>query len=120
MNQRSIPNSQYLVTPFKETGHLTNEQKYFNTKISKYRQIIERAIGLLKGRFRTLNCLNHTDVVMYINTSCVSHNNMFKKKEVKFEIDVLDKNSNSNDQNQKQSATRKGFTSHSTSARIVV
>ena len=72
-------NYQYLVTPFKETGHLSNEQIYFNTILSKCRQIIEREIGLLKGRFRrfeSINCHNHTDVVMYINAVCVLHNNM--------------------------------------------
>ena len=73
----AYPNSRYLVTPFRDSGHLSQEQKYFNRKISSCRQVVERAIGILKGRFRRLKyiyCHDHCDVMMYITASCVLHN----------------------------------------------
>ncbi|KAI4467996.1 hypothetical protein MML48_2g00010101 [Holotrichia oblita] len=52
----AYPLTPYLITPYRDNGHLTNIQKYFNRKLSSNRIRIEHAFGLLKGRFR---CLQH-------------------------------------------------------------
>ena len=42
----------WLITPYRDNGHLTRQQRRFNTVLSSLRQKVERAIGLLKGRWR--------------------------------------------------------------------
>lgn len=44
----------YVMVPFKDNGHLTEAQITYNIRLSAARIMIERAIGLLKGRFRSL------------------------------------------------------------------
>ena len=46
------------MTPFRNNGHLLPNQLLFNNT----RQIVERAISLLKGRWRKLGHLNHLSV----------------------------------------------------------
>lgn len=46
--------SRWLITPYRDNGHLTAQQRRFNTVLSWLRQKVERAIGLLKGRWRRL------------------------------------------------------------------
>jgi hypothetical protein len=73
----AYPNSPFLVTPFRNNGHLTPEQTYYNRKISGVRQVVERAIGMLKGRFRRLRsiyCHDPEDICHYIIAACVLHN----------------------------------------------
>ncbi|KAJ1528142.1 hypothetical protein ONE63_008056 [Megalurothrips usitatus] len=51
-----------LMVPYRDNGHLTQRQKNFNFCLSSARIAIERAFGLLKGRFRSLlHCLPMTD-----------------------------------------------------------
>ena len=67
----------WLITPFRNNGHLTAQQLRFNRALSKLRQKIERAISLLKGRWRKLLPLDHLDVeleVYIIVAACVLHN----------------------------------------------
>ena len=64
------------------TGHLTQQQKYFN-KSSK-RQVIERAFGLLKGRFRRLKHINNKSIKTSCDTiqaACILHNMCIKNEE---------------------------------------
>lgn len=77
-----IGNSAYplmmnLMTPFKDTGHLTIAQSRYNTKLSSIRSVIERAYGRLKGKFRLLKYLDIKDMDLrkkIIATACVLHN----------------------------------------------
>lgn len=39
-----------ILTPYKDNGHLTNDQKAYNYKHSSTR-VVENAFALLKGRF---------------------------------------------------------------------
>lgn len=41
------------MVPFAE-GNLTNEQIYFNNRLQKARNVVERCIGVLKMRFRCI------------------------------------------------------------------
>ncbi|XP_068673175.1 putative nuclease HARBI1 [Montipora foliosa] len=45
----------WLITPFRDNGHVTRDQRKFNKVLSSLRQVVERAIGLLKGRWRKLS-----------------------------------------------------------------
>ncbi|XP_066596274.1 putative nuclease HARBI1 [Prorops nasuta] len=67
-----------LLVPYRDNGHLTQRQKNYNFCHSSARICIERAFGLLKGRFRSLLNLfvmNRTDLIpMHILACCVLHN----------------------------------------------
>lgn len=77
-----IGNSAYplminLVTQFRETGHLTAAQSRYNTKLSSIRSVIERAFGLLKGKFQRLKYLDIKDIELgkkIIAAACVLYN----------------------------------------------
>lgn len=52
-------------------------QKKFNKVISSARQVVERAFGLLKGRFRRLREItshDHSAIVGIIVCGCILHN----------------------------------------------
>ncbi|XP_018318359.1 putative nuclease HARBI1 [Mycetomoellerius zeteki] len=69
---------QHLLTPFRDNGHLTVSQNNYNYRHSVARVIIERGIGLLKGRMRSLlHCLPMSKVDLmaeYVIACCVIHN----------------------------------------------
>ncbi len=70
--------SPYLLTPFRHTANLANEQVCYNKSHSATRMAIERAIGILKGRFRRLMHKLDLDsvesMVEVIMACCVLHN----------------------------------------------
>lgn len=72
----AYPLKNWLLTPYRDNGHLTAVQKRFNTYLSANRVVIERAFGLLKGRFRRLKYLdteleNGVDIIL---SCCILHN----------------------------------------------
>lgn len=44
----------HMMVPFKNNCHLTEGEIYFNKRLCSVRVMVERAIDLLKGRFRSL------------------------------------------------------------------
>ncbi|KAF2884499.1 hypothetical protein ILUMI_21673 [Ignelater luminosus] len=54
LGDSAYPQSPQLLTPYKDNGHLTAAQKYFNKKLSTCRVDIEHVFGLCKQRFRQL------------------------------------------------------------------
>lgn len=61
----------------RNNGHLTPAKVSYNTKLASGRCIIERAFGLLKGKFRSLKFLDISDNNLGINiigACCVLHN----------------------------------------------
>ena len=67
----------WLITPYRDNGSLTRQQRRFNTVLSSLRQKGERAIGLLNGRWKKLLFLDHMDLqltVHLITSACVLHN----------------------------------------------
>jgi len=70
--------SKYIMVPFKDNGHLSENQLNFNTRLSSARMIVERSIGLLKGRFRSILDtlpMQRTDLIAkYIIACCILHN----------------------------------------------
>lgn len=78
-----------LLTPYRDTGHLTRAQIIYNTKLSSIRSIIERAFGFIKTKFRRLNYLDIADFDFgnkMIAASCVLHNFLIDHDEINFEI----------------------------------
>lgn len=73
----AYPLRRWLLTPFRDNGHLTAEQRRYNHYHSSNRVVIERAFALLKGRFRRLNQLDTNTIetaVDIIMACCVLHN----------------------------------------------
>ena len=73
----AYPVRKWLMTPFRDTGNLTAQQNLFNRSLSSKRQCIERAFGLLKGRFRRLKHINIKSLEEtneLVLATCVLHN----------------------------------------------
>lgn len=51
-----------LLTPFRDTGHLTVAQSLYNIRLSSIKSVIERTFGLLKEKFRRLKYLDIEDI----------------------------------------------------------
>ncbi|XP_038067665.1 protein ANTAGONIST OF LIKE HETEROCHROMATIN PROTEIN 1-like [Patiria miniata] len=73
----AYPLRPYLITVFKNYHNLTRQQKQFNKKLSSCRQVVERAIGLTKGRFRRLRevyCHQVKSICQLVTSACILHN----------------------------------------------
>ena len=73
----AYPLKQWLLKPFRNDGHLTQRMRRFNYRLSSARVAIERAFGLLKGRFRRLKLLDTKSIKTAVDTiivCCVFHN----------------------------------------------
>lgn len=70
--------SKYIMVPFKDNGHLSDAQIKYNFVHSSSRMIVERSLGLLKVRFRSLLDtlpMKRTDLIpKYIIACCIMHN----------------------------------------------
>nr|XP_012224230.1 PREDICTED: putative nuclease HARBI1 [Linepithema humile] len=89
----AYPLSNYILTPYRDNGHLTNVQRRFNTKLSKTRVVIERAFGTLKGRFRKLRYIymyNTEMIPLVILTCCILHNICIENEDALIDDDALD------------------------------
>jgi len=68
----------YIMVPFRDNGHLTETEIKYNKIHSSSRMIIERSLGLLKGRFRSILDtlpMSRTDLIAkYIVVCCILHN----------------------------------------------
>lgn len=62
MHQWYLFHSRWLMTPFRDNGHLTANHSRFNSRFSSVRQTVERCNMLLKGRWRKLQFLDHLDM----------------------------------------------------------
>nr|XP_032812966.1 putative nuclease HARBI1 [Petromyzon marinus] len=67
----------WLMTPYRETGMLSDREQKFNFVQMSTTSVIERAFAMLKGRFCRLKYLDMSDMngmVDVIMTACVFHN----------------------------------------------
>jgi hypothetical protein len=77
LGDSAYPLHTYLMTPYRDNGHLTAKQKGYNVKLSSKRVVVEQAIGLLKGRFRRLRYLDVASPQMASRmtmAACILHN----------------------------------------------
>lgn len=51
LGDSAYPLSKFLMTPYRDNGHLTGEEKQFNYYLSSTRVFIEQAYGILKKKF---------------------------------------------------------------------
>ncbi|XP_066585450.1 putative nuclease HARBI1 [Prorops nasuta] len=90
----------YVMVPFKDNGHLSQDQIKFNTILSSSRMIIERAFGLLKGRFRSildkLPMTKTNQIPRYIITCCILHNICILRNDMLDNIPILVKQRSDN------------------------
>lgn len=73
----AYPISEFLLTPYRDNGMLTQRQKNYNHKFSQTRMKIERTFSKLKGRFRRLKYFDSPDlefVAKSVMVCCVLHN----------------------------------------------
>lgn len=92
----------YVMVPYKNNGHLTEAQVNFNNRLCSARVMIERAIGLLKGCFRSLLDKLHmkqTDLIpQYVIACCVLHNICILNDDI-MDIPLLVEENNINEHN---------------------
>ena len=77
LGDSAYPLSSWLMTPYKDNGHLSEKQRNYNFLHSSTRMAIERAFALLKGRFRRLKYVDIDrleDVPDIILATCTLHN----------------------------------------------
>lgn len=77
LGDNAYPLREYLLTPYKDYGTLTQAQRTYNYKLSATRVLIENTFGMLKNRFRQLISLDfHTvdKITKCILACCVIHN----------------------------------------------
>ncbi|XP_064461765.1 putative nuclease HARBI1 [Ornithodoros turicata] len=73
----AYPIGPHLLTPHRDDGHLTVKERRYNVHLSRARVTIERAFGLLKGRFRRLfrvETRRPDIIVTIIIVACIFHN----------------------------------------------
>nr|CAI5849910.1 unnamed protein product [Callosobruchus analis] len=85
----AYPLLQEVLTPYRDTGHLTEAETRFNVRFSSIRSTIERAFGLLKGKWRRLKFLDMSDLELLnkvIVAGCVLHNLIINSEGDQLEI----------------------------------
>ena len=77
LGDSAYPNLTWLLAPFRDDGRLTPVQVHCNKVHASICSTVERAFGLLKGRFVCLTYINQRNIktiVHTIVTACVLHN----------------------------------------------
>lgn len=78
LGDAAYPLTSWIMTPYRNNGHLTREQSLFNTVLSSKRQVIERTFGFLKSRFPRLrygiHIINIDELNKVILAACCLHN----------------------------------------------
>ncbi|XP_051965445.1 uncharacterized protein LOC127631382 [Xyrauchen texanus] len=66
-----------LMRPYRDNGHLSARQRYFNRKRNAACVVIEHAFGILKSKFRRLHCLQMrsiSNISSAVSACCILHN----------------------------------------------
>ena len=77
LGDSGYPNLPWLLVPFKDNGHLSAAQGKYNKTHASIRSNVERAFGVLKGRFARLRYIDQKSIktiVVTIITACILHN----------------------------------------------
>ena len=78
LGDSAYPNISWLLTPFRDTRNLTEVQKRYNCALVQIHCTVERAFGLLKGRFKCLQFLNQKNIeaINYSILACCDLHNV--------------------------------------------
>lgn len=71
------PLRKWLLTPYRDNGHLSSQQRKYNHNHSSNRVVVERSFALLKSRFKRLKFIDTSTVstaVDIIMVCCILHN----------------------------------------------
>ncbi|XP_071582365.1 putative nuclease HARBI1, partial [Temnothorax nylanderi] len=101
LGDSAYPLLQYMLIPYRDNGHLNNVQRNYNTKLSSTRITIERAFGMLKGRFRKLRYVymfNTEMIPLLVLACCILHNICIDNEDEQFE-NILEPMENENNHN---------------------
>ncbi|XP_011687395.1 PREDICTED: putative nuclease HARBI1 [Wasmannia auropunctata] len=93
VGDKAYPIRKWCLTAYRDNGHLSEVENNFNEVLSQTRQTIERAFGLLKGRFRRLKYLDmhRTDLIpATILACCVLHNICLNNVDILEDNDILE------------------------------
>ncbi|XP_071948714.1 uncharacterized protein [Antedon mediterranea] len=77
LGDSAYPNLVWCLVPFRDDGHLTPAQRRYNKTHASIRSVVERAFGLLKGRFVRLRYIDQRHIRTIVTTilsACVLHN----------------------------------------------
>jgi hypothetical protein len=77
LGDAGYPCQNWLLTPYRDNGRLTQVQTYYNVKHSQTRIGVEQAFGKLKSRFRCLiNPLTTSleTAILIVTVTCILHN----------------------------------------------
>ncbi|XP_072152449.1 putative nuclease HARBI1 [Bemisia tabaci] len=103
LGDKAYPCRVYLISLFKDDGHMTAQKVQFNTRLSKVRVVIENAFGRLKGIFRRMKNLEITNLnyfKYYTMAACILHNIVLEERfnlgDLDFEPDI-DENDDDDD-----------------------
>lgn len=82
----------YLLTPYRDNGHLSRKQKNYNFKHSSTRVYIEQTFGLLKGRFRILKHVNfyNTEFISELVVACCVLHNICMRNNDEIDVDTTE------------------------------
>ncbi|KAL5012227.1 hypothetical protein ScPMuIL_010778 [Solemya velum] len=89
----AYPMSENLLIPFRDNGHLGIIEKKYNKCHSSTRVDVERAIGLLKSKFRRLKYLDmylEEEITDFIAACCLLHNFILKEEDAIDNVDDTD------------------------------
>lgn len=82
-----------LMRPYRDNSHLTARQRRFNRKLNAARVVIEHAFGILKSKFRRLQCLHMksiSDISSAVSACCILHNLCLEPGDQVFVVDDSD------------------------------
>ena len=83
LGDSAYPLTTHVLVPYRDNGHLTADEKHFNKCHSSTRVDVERAIGLLKCKFRRLKYLDmkmEDNIPVVITSCCVLHNFILREE----------------------------------------
>ena len=88
LGDSAYPLEPFVMTPYKDNGHLTADEKKYNAVHSSSRSCVERCIGLLKGKFRRLKSFDAKDDLLMcklIVSTAVVHNVILSREGIESE-----------------------------------
>ena len=86
----AYPLLKWLLKPYPNRGHLTPDEREFNKKLIAARSVVERAFGMLKGRWRLLlkkveqqtRTLSKTVLTAWVlHNICVDHGDLYDSRD---------------------------------------